>query len=106
MPTRAPVHRPRHYKTRSERLAEHSKETASVYNWQWRKLRGAFLQHHPLCQRCASKGIVQAAEHVHHVVPVKEAPERLLDWSNLMAVCRACHDEIEPRGFIKHERKR
>ena len=53
-------------------------------------------QHH-LCENCLRKGIYRPAEIVHHKIelnPVNiENPEITLNFENLEAVCRQCHDE-------------
>ena len=39
--------------------------------------------------------MVTAATEVHHIVKIKDRPELRLEWSNLMSVCRDCHERIE-----------
>lgn len=68
----------------------------------WKKLRILHLQEEPLCQRCLSKGKVNAGTlanplHVHH----KKSPFRngevnwniMLDPDNLETLCDECHAE-------------
>ena len=55
---------------------------------EWRKLRAAYRKRHPACRRCGRK-----AEHVDHVIDVRTAPDRRLDWFNLQCLCHACHNE-------------
>ena len=70
----------------------------------WKELRRAYLQQHPLCERCWREGIektghpyITAAVDVHHKTPVESARyhtdmERLAyDWNNLEALCIPCH---------------
>lgn len=48
-----------------------------------------------LCEDCMAKGVVSAAEIVHHKTRI--TPENItdatvtLDWRNLKALCRECH---------------
>ena len=66
----------------------------------------AYLQDHPLCERCYREGIeqrgkpyIRSAIDVHHKVPVESAHtiqemERLaynMDGNNLEALCIPCH---------------
>ena len=63
----------------------------------WKELRRAYLQQHPLCERCQREGFVTAAVDVHHNQPVESAKteqemERLAyNPSNLEALCIPCH---------------
>ena len=50
----------------------------------------AWRAKHPICQRCG----VRASTETHHHVPVHEAPELVLAWHNLLAVCHECHEAI------------
>ena len=67
----------------------------------WRKLRIYHLKMEPLCQECLRKGIVKAAEHVHH----KRSPfingeinwTLLLEDSNLESICAECHGKEHGR---------
>jgi len=74
----------------------------------WKNIRRAYLQQHPLCERCRREGIaagvlpdgyITSAVDVHHKTPVESAKteqemERLaynLDGNNLEALCIPCH---------------
>ena len=70
----------------------------------WKQLRMAYLQKHPLCERCHREGIEQrgkpyrrSAIDVHHKVPVESAhsiqemEQLAFDWHNLQALCIPCH---------------
>ena len=65
----------------------------------WKNSRRAYLQQHPLCERCEREGFVRSAVDVHHKKPVESAKteqemERLaynLDGNNLEALCIPCH---------------
>lgn len=70
---------------------------------QWKSLRKAYLEAHPICEECEKKGIVNAGTpenplSIHH----KKSPfgggeinwTLLLDESNLETVCQECHAEI------------
>jgi len=69
--------------------------TKAGYGWDWQQLQAKFITHNPLCYQCEKIGIVKAAEEVHHIVPITEAPWLRLDWNNLMALCVACHRAID-----------
>ena len=51
-----------------------------------------------MCERCLEHGVVRPAQHVHHIVPIRQDARLRLVWANLMSVCIACHDEIERDG--------
>lgn len=65
---------------------------------QWQDCRNEYMtKKHHLCENCLRKGIYTPARYVHHIVeldPINiENPEVALNFDNLEAVCRACHDE-------------
>lgn len=62
-----------------------------AYGGSWTRLSLALRQNSPLCQRCG----VAPSDEVHHVVKVSVNPSLKMDPRNLMAVCRACHEELE-----------
>lgn len=69
-------------------------------------------EQHYECQPCKERGIITRADTVHHVMHVREHPELALSrWyvdassgvrqCNLLAVCRACHNELHPEKLAK-----
>lgn len=57
-----------------------------------------------LCELCKVEGIfVYDNLEVHHIVPIKYAPERLLDNENLICLCQAHHKQADA-GQIDAER--
>jgi len=59
----------------------------------WKRLRKAALERdHYLCQRCKRR----PAAVVHHIIPVKECPDRMRDLDNLESVCAMCHNLLHP----------
>lgn len=94
-PTR---HQPRYHK---------DNKSAKYYgNKAWKELRNNYFDTHPLCEVCNAHGVVTAAEHVHHRRPFlsgiddNERMELLLNYNNLMSVCRVCHEALH----IKRDR--
>jgi 5-methylcytosine-specific restriction protein A len=64
------------------------------YDHEWSKLSASHRRKEPLCRTCLFRGFRRAAELVNHVVPVRDAPERRLDPTNLSSHCQRCHDTI------------
>lgn len=64
-------------------------------SWPWRTLalRTSAL-HHYECELCRKRGLYSPCEAVHHIKPIKIAPELAMEPSNLMCLCAACHSEI------------
>lgn len=52
----------------------------------WRELRQAVLTAHPFCVDCGG-----LAEDVDHLVPIREAPERAFDPTNVAPRCHRHH---------------
>ena len=68
----------------------------------WQATREAYLRSvGGLCERCLKKGLYRPAVIVHHKVYITaeniHTPEVTLNWDNLEAVCRDCHED-EHRG--------
>ncbi len=78
-------------------------------NTTWRKMRDTYMHEHPICEECLKKGKVTAAQDVHH----KKSPFKggeinwnlLLDYDNLMSVCKDCHGKIHAaqQGHVSPE---
>ena len=76
-------------------------------SWKWRKCRKAFAESKGnLCERCLKRGIIQPGSkkqplEVHHITPLTADnvtdPDVALAWSNLMLLCKSCHDEERER---------
>ena len=64
-----------------------------------REMRADFLADNPLCECCEAKGLVVAAEEVHHREAQWRQPALVLVRSNWMSVCRQCHRELTRREF-------
>jgi 5-methylcytosine-specific restriction protein A len=80
--------------------------TQRGYDGTWQKLRLAFLAAHPLCEcdDCGAGRIrLTPADVVDHIVPIAKRPDLRLDWSNLRAMAKACHDRHTARtqGFAQ-----
>ena len=68
---------------------------ANGYGWDWQQISERFRKENPLCEECSKTGRATAAEEVHHIVPITEAPWLRLEWKNLMALCVDCHRRID-----------
>ena len=65
----------------------------------WKSTREAYVKSvGGLCERCYKNGIVNAAEIVHHKIPLTDEnvseSSISLSWDNLQALCRKCHAEV------------
>lgn len=96
-------------KTCKEKTYHMPSDSAEYYNSKyWKELRNRYIRQHPLCKMCAMEGRSVPAEHVHHVVPFmqgktkKERWSLLLNYNNLMSLCRECHQKIHRE--MKHEK--
>ena len=59
------------------------------YDWQWMKISRMVRQQYPVCQVCDDA----VAADVDHIVPFNGVNDPLrTDRSNLMAICRKCHN--------------
>jgi 5-methylcytosine-specific restriction enzyme A len=70
----------------------------------WNRARKKVLaRDNYLCQRCYKKGLLTPAEVVHHIDHLRKAPGKVLDESNLISVCSACHNKVHPEKGKKGE---
>lgn len=72
-----------------------------IYNSkEWRLVRNAKLEKNPLCEVCAERGKIVAAQCVHHIIPIETATdftymkELAFRFDNLLSCCFQCHSEI------------
>lgn len=80
----------------------------------WQECRNEYMKRaHYLCENCLRKGIYKPAEIVHHIIEIDpvtiERPEIALNFDNLEAVCRECHNEYHDnrgRWVLVNEKKR
>lgn len=56
----------------------------------WKKLSAYYRKRHPVCEHCDNA----ASDITDHIKPYKAHPDLGLDWDNLRALCRACHNRI------------
>ena len=80
----------------------------------WQECRNEYMKRaHYLCENCLRKGIYKPAEIVHHIIEIDpvtiERPEIALNFDNLEAVCRECHNEYHDnrgRWALVNEKRR
>lgn len=88
----------KYIRKQTEKDKEKRKFRKQYYNKsEWKALRKAHLQAHPICETCEKKGIIKPAQ-VHHLLsPFEEGltemerMERLLNPNNLQSLCAECH---------------
>ena len=68
---------------------------------EWRKLSAMVIKERGTCERCGCCLNLQ----VHHIIPVRYAPELFLDKANLMVLCRQCH-QVETQREIRQRKNR
>jgi len=75
-------------------------DVSAFYNdFYWRKLSHEIIKAgHNECTMCKQHGRYSPAVLTHHITPLKQAPERAYDRSNLIALCHECHETIHERG--------
>lgn len=109
MPTIPPAFRPAGYRTPvvRKREADHRRGSSAKrgYDGDWRRLRIEFLALHPYCECDAHQGKDERAlsQVVDHIASIMERPDLRLEWSNLRAMTKACHDRhtVRTQGFAQ-----
>lgn len=72
-------------------LCDCQKRKRGAYDYAWRQLSIYYRKKNPLCERCKEAGRTAIGRHVHHVVPIRVAPELRLEYANLRSLCTVCH---------------
>ena len=79
-----------------EHKALHIDEVRSAfargYNRQWQKASKAFLNAHPLCEKCKAEGRYTKATVADHIIPHRGNRELFWNRDNWQALCKHCHD--------------
>lgn len=87
MPTAARTFRPRHRDTPHQ--DRRGTTTQRGYGTDWQRLRAAYIAEQPVCEACQRR----ASEDVDHIRPFRGHDDpRRMQWHNLQALCRACHN--------------
>lgn len=63
----------------------------------WRKVSIAIRKRDKyLCKLCLHNGIINNRDlTVHHIIPITENKDLCMDGSNLITLCRQCHELVE-----------
>lgn len=72
-----------------DKQRDQTPERQFLHSRAWRKVRDMYLNMHPLCEECLSKGKTIQAYLVHHI----DRNELNNSEDNLEALCDACHEE-------------
>ncbi len=94
---------------KSKQVSDNKLLRRKLYNnKRWRKLRDAFLMEHPICERCGG-----LATDCHHLsspfddgLTDIERIGRLLDASNLQALCKTCHGIIHGKKITPNDEQK
>ena len=68
------------------------------YDYRWQRFRSSYLAEHPLCESCLARGEAEAANELHHRKKLADYPELKYEPTNLMPLCKRCHDERTRAG--------
>ncbi|MEA4874383.1 MULTISPECIES: HNH endonuclease signature motif containing protein [Bacillota] len=71
---------------------ERSPDVNKKYGRAWKRIRDRYAREHPLCEMCEENGRLTSAEEVHHILPISLGGTH--DKSNLMSLCKSCHNKI------------
>ena len=58
----------------------------------WRSVRLYYLQKNPLCVQCKAKGVINGAEVIDHILPIRQGGD-MYNEMNLQSMCKVCHDK-------------
>lgn len=58
---------------------------------EWRAIRVLVLRENPFCVKCIHNGYMKLSIDVDHIIDIKDAPDRAMDFTNLQPLCKSCH---------------
>lgn len=76
----------------------------------WQRCRLNHIKRFPMCQDPLGKHKANnelppmGGREVHHKIPIEQNPDLAFDDSNLLTVCRYCHESLEKRATIHLEK--
>lgn len=70
------------------------------YGRAWKRIRDRYATEHPFCEMCYREGRITLMDEVHHIVPVSKGGTH--ERSNLMSLCRSCHNKIHIEMGDRH----
>jgi 5-methylcytosine-specific restriction endonuclease McrA len=86
------VIKPQQRKRFTEKAGRTKESQEGFYNKrEWKVLRDRRRRENPICQRHEKKGIIKPMQVVDHIIPVDEAPELALEFTNTQSLCAFCH---------------
>lgn len=97
--------------TESQKRYDKRRGTTSErgYDGRWQRIRLQALQRDCyLCRPCYREGRTTVAVDVDHIIPIKAAPDKRLELSNLQSICRECHNKktsIESTNTLLRQRR-
>lgn len=94
-----PEHKIKHDKERKASAFKNATRFANYHSPEWIKFRGEVLKKQKCCEKCGTTKGLQ----VHHIIPVRYAPELFLRRENVMVLCADCHKSETAREI--RERK-
>ena len=71
-----------------------------TYGRAWKRIRDRYAAEHPLCELCLKDSRLTPVEEVHHILPISHGGPH--DRSNLMSLCRSCHQKIHLENGDRH----
>lgn len=97
-----PIKPKSHYELQRQEHRRHKKQDPFYCSKRWRETRQEYLSQFPLCAECLTRGVVTAANTVHHTTERLQLAES--EWCNfayLQALCASCHSSLSDRPFGK-----
>jgi 5-methylcytosine-specific restriction endonuclease McrA len=79
---------------------------------EWQQKRREILTRDKECIHCKRMGKYSHADTVHHIIHLRANPSLALADTNLISLCKSCHDKEHPeklhpqeaKGYINQER--
>lgn len=78
---------------------------ATTKNSRWKALRLKIIQRDKCCILCLRRGFIEYRTlQVHHLVKRVEDTSLIYEPSNLVTVCRECHEELEKLPLLEQKK--
>ena len=77
---------------------------SAIKNSRWKALRMRIIQRDKCCLLCYKRGYIEYRTlQVHHLVKRVDDTDLIYEPSNLVTLCRSCHEEMEKLSLMEQK---
>ena len=99
--------RHQHTFTPKKRYHDHHFHKARYFygTTEWKRTRERYINAHPLCEHCESRGLIVPGNEVDHIIEIEDGGEKFAE-NNLQTLCHRCHRRKTAEEKRKRDQKK